>query len=232
MNADNRPSPDFLNRLVEHYERGNDFVVVESMVLNPNNRWSRYVYASHLASKYTDPDWSEGFSCRKAAAQAVGFIPGRFPIPFCRDSHFGVLLRKRGFVKQYDSSIELGHVAPDSLRGFWANRTWRGSFSPLHRYYITGAPLPLVVLREMARGCRTIAKTVLLVPALLSAWKLHRYAKQTGGSYLDSALTVVVANMASVVGALRGIRRLVGVQFDSTLDEGEHKQDHRGHRRI
>lgn len=81
LNGDVVLTPDFLERIAPHYEAGEDFVVVESKVLNQASLYARYVGAMSDA-QYASQDWlmwSEGFSCRRSAAIAVGLIPGDYP---------------------------------------------------------------------------------------------------------------------------------------------------------
>ncbi len=41
LNADVRPAPDFLARIVPHYERGADFLLVQSEVSNQDDLFAR-----------------------------------------------------------------------------------------------------------------------------------------------------------------------------------------------
>jgi len=166
MNADNRPRPDFLQRLIKHYQEGADFVVVRSMVLNRDNPWGQFIFASSMPDTHPDPLWSEGFSCRKSAAKAVGYIPGDFPIPFCRDNAFGKILGEARFVKHIDRNIEMEHVSPSTLPEFWRNQVWRGTISAPHAYYLRKISLPVVMLREIAKACRRIIRTASLLIGL------------------------------------------------------------------
>ena len=93
------PGPDFLRRILLWYEQGADYVVVRSLVANRDNIWAQFIYASGTAQMKDQPEplWSEGFSCRRLAVEAVGYIPGDFPIPFCRDNRLSKTLAQAGF---------------------------------------------------------------------------------------------------------------------------------------
>jgi len=96
FNADDRPYPDFLNRMILHFASGADYVVVQSRVQNLDNKWARYIRAGEIAAEVNVNrfEWSEGFTCRKSAAHAVGYIPGDFSVLFCRDWMLGTTLNK------------------------------------------------------------------------------------------------------------------------------------------
>jgi glycosyltransferase involved in cell wall biosynthesis len=209
MNGDVRPLPDFIDRILEHYRNGADFLIVDSRVMNPENPWARFVHAEHLAGRSAAVDWSEGFSCRRAAAEAVGYIPGDYPIGFCRDFSFGRALLDAGFNKHYDPTIPMDHVAPRTLREFWGQRVWRGSFSPLQRFYMRGHSVPGVVVIEFLRACRTVAVNVLVVPLLVGAWRLSRAVPPASASFPAFVRACLVRDAGAVVGAWRGLRKLL-----------------------
>jgi glycosyltransferase involved in cell wall biosynthesis len=213
MNADNRPRPDFLRHLLPHYADGADFVIVGSTVLNKDNMWGRYIHASSMTHIRYHPDhtWSEGFSCRKSAAQTVGFIPGDFPIPFCRDNLLGERLTSAGYKKHIDRSIPMEHVTPSTLRTFWRNRVWRGTFSSPYAYYMRGMSLPVVALREAAKALRTVLHDLLLFPVL---WRSLRHRSNAHLRW-DSVPSLVAASLiqdaAIIVGSMKGLGCLVRV---------------------
>lgn len=209
MNADNVPRPDFLRRLLPHYEQGADCVVVNSVVLNRDNLWAQYLHADDLTRVAPNPRWSEGFSCRREAAEAVGYIPGDFPIPFCRDNSFSPLLEQAGFKKHVDRTISMEHVCADTFRSFWNNRVWRGTMSAPHAYYMRGIPVPIVALREAFKAMRTIGRFLLILPAILRALKQSRNIS-SGARNIPALLIVGLVNdLATLTGNLKGLLRLV-----------------------
>ena len=127
LNGDVVLAPDFLERIVPYYTEGADFVVVESKVLNQESLYARYVGAVADA-QYAGQEWltcSEGFSCRRSAAMAVGLIPGDYPIPFCRDWLFGTRLQEAGYRKRLAREVVAGHVAPETFGEYWRVRKAR-----------------------------------------------------------------------------------------------------------
>lgn len=211
MNADNRPRPDFLRRLLPLYQEGADFVVVRSNVLNRDNIWAQYIYASGSAlwERNPNPKWSEGFSCRRSAAQAVGYIPGDFPVPFCRDYMFPERLERSGFQKRVDLSIPMDHISPDTFKGYWQNQVWRGTFSAPHQFYFREMALWLVALRELARAGRTVLLNVMLLPRLWRAFRIGRHVTRRWRSVLSLYLVGAVQDAATVVGGAKGLLRLI-----------------------
>lgn len=218
MNADDRPTPDFLDRLLAHYQDGADYVIVRSVVQNPGNIWARYVWASALKYFSTDPEmeWSEGFSCRKAAAEQVGYIPGDFPVPFCRDYLIGVALGRAGYRKHTALDIPMGHVAPGDLKTFWNNRKWRGTFPAPFNYYFHQKTLPALFLREVLKLGWRVLRYLTVLPAVWGALTLTRH---TSLRDLPAFVWVgLVQDAAFTVGGLKGYRNLAAVMRPTGKD--------------
>lgn len=214
MNADDRPRPDFLERILVHYRDGADFVLVRSEVKNRENIWGRYIQASGQADFEDHPDhtWSEGFSCRRSAAEAVGYMPGDFPIPFCRDNLFGQMLKDAGFKQVFDLSIPMEHISPDTLSAYWRNQVWRGSFSAPHAYYFRSMSVPLIALRELLKATRTVLLDLLVVPVLWHGFRCARYVKHPWRDYASLLWVRLVHDAAITLGSLGGLRRLAQVE--------------------
>ena len=209
FNADNLPRSDFIHRLLSHYQNGADYVIVKSVVLNRENPWGKYTFAAGMAWLNTNPcmEWSEGFSCRRVAAEAVGYIPGDFPVPFCRDWMIGATLNEAGFKKHVDLNIEIEHIAPATLNSYWHNQTWRGTFSAPYSYYIGKKSLPVILIREILKAGRTFLKYLLILPVLLRAVRLSRYV----GHWRDVPVIFFVSliqDVAMTVGNAKGFIRL------------------------
>jgi glycosyltransferase involved in cell wall biosynthesis len=217
LNADNRPAPDFLARLVEHYRNGADYVVVRSRVMNLDSLWARYIAASESEWLGHRPsmEWSEGFSCRRSAAEAVHYIPGDFAVPFCRDWRLGLSLNHAGYVKHQDMNIDMAHIAPATLKEFWSNHIWRGGMSPLTSFYLGALPLPVVFVREYVRALRTGLKILLVLPAWLSVRKLMPFAGSRQRDLPMMFAAHVTQQVALSVGALKSILQLAGVNASS-----------------
>lgn len=211
MNADNRPRPDFLRRILVHYQNGADFVLVRSTVLNRDNMWAQYIHASGMVHFHDHPNqaWSEGFSCRRTVAEAVGYLPGDFPIPFCRDNLLGANLEQAGFRKVFDLTIPMEHISPDTFRDYWHNQVWRGSFSAPYAYYFHGLPVPLIALREMLKAARCVFLDLLLLPALWRSYRCSRYTPRGWRSIPSLFVVGLVHDAAIIVGNFKGLWRLL-----------------------
>lgn len=209
FNADNRPKRDFLQRLLVHYQNGADYVIVKSQVINTDDKWGQYVDSLETAMPYLDPEWSEGFSCRREAAKKIGYIPGDFPLPFCRDYLLGTNLNRAGFKKHIDLTIPVEHVVPNTLSSFWRNRVWRGTFSPLTQYYFKKRPKVIIALRELLKAGRTLLKYILILPAL---WNVSFVIRRTQLGWVDAPdllVAMLVADAANTVGCFKGLWRLI-----------------------
>ena len=217
LNADNRPAPDFLTRLVEHYRNGADYVVVRSRVMNLDSIWARYIAAgeSEWLSHRPSMEWSEGFSCRRSAAEAVHYIPGDFVVPFCRDWRLGLALNHAGYVKHQDMNIGMAHRAPATLKEFWNNHIWRGGMSPLASFYLDALPLPVVFVREYLRALRTGLRILFVVPAWLSVRKLMPFAGSQKRELPMMFAAYVTQQVAMSVGVSKSLLRLAGVNASS-----------------
>jgi glycosyltransferase involved in cell wall biosynthesis len=213
LNADAMPSPDFLRRLIFHYQNGADFVVVRSQVLNRDNLWGKYIYAGERESlrKKLPMAWSEGFSLRRAAAESVGYIPGDFPIPFCRDYLLGIALAKAGFNKHVDLDIEMEHVVPDRLSTFWRNRVWRGTMSAPFLYFFRQRSKRLIFVREVLKAIRNFLKIFFILPHLIISLRRCRYLAEGGRNIPDLFVASVVDDVATSVGNLKGLAVLMQV---------------------
>ena len=209
LNADALPRPDFITQILRHYEEGADYVIVQSWVLNQDCLWARYIHAGALANPHRDPEWSEGFSCRRAAAEKVGYIPGDFPVPFCRDYKFGHALNDAGFRKCVDRTIVMEHISPDRLDTYWRNQVWRGKFAAPYNYYLRKMPFWLVWLRELLKLGRTIIWYALIFPPILHAVRLASFSPLGKGDILRFWLVRLVQDCARTVGNFKGFAMVV-----------------------
>jgi hypothetical protein len=214
LNADNVPRPDFLRRLLPHYQNGADYVIVRSVVLNSENFWGKLIWAAGMARLSTNPtmEWSEGFSCRRVAAETVGYIPGDFPVPFCRDWRFGAALNQAGFKKYVDLSIAMEHICPSTLRAFWRNQVWRGSMSAPTTFYFRHLSMPLIALREILRAAKTLLGILLVVPVLLQSVRYSTYTPGRWRNVPGLFIAQVIQSLAQTVGSCKGLGRLIQVE--------------------
>ena len=218
MNADDRPAVGFLDQLLLHYQDGADYVIVRSVVQNLDNIWARFIWAGALKYFGTGPDmeWSEGFSCRKSAAEKVGYIPGDFPVPFCRDYMIGVALGRAGYQKHTALDISMEHVAPGDRKTFWNNRVWRGTFPAPFNYYLFKKAKAVIFARELLKLGRRVLRTVLIFPILWETLALTRY---TSIRDFPAFLWVdLVQDAAFTLGGFKG--------FFEVLNAGRLGEDH------
>jgi hypothetical protein len=209
LNADAVPAPNFLRRLVPHYQAGADFVVVQSVVKNRETRWGEHKHAEAQRWAGPDPHWTEGFSCRRSAAAAVGYIPGDFPVPFCRDVSFGRLLKEAGFNKHADMAIEVEHYWPESFREYWGNQVHRGAHAAPAYYYMRRRSLPLAALRQVLKALRTLAAYALVLPKLVEAVGLSRHTRRGWRALPSLFLVQLVDDAATIVGNFKGVGRVM-----------------------
>lgn len=214
LNADDVPSVDFLKRLARRYENGADYVVVRSRVRNRENLWSNFIAVNedHWYASAKATEWSEGFSCRREAAEAVGMIPGDFAIPFCRDWLLGISLRNAGYRKDTAIDIDMEHVCPATASAFWRNQIWRGSMTVPHTYYLRQMSVGRVLLREAMRNTAKVVSLSLVIPDIARAIRLSGYSTRGLRDAPGIWLASVVGNVARLVGAFRSARELLRVE--------------------
>lgn len=180
LNADVILPRDFLRKIAAHYESGAGYVLVESRVFNTDSLWARFIQAQHTYDHKKilrdNAEWTEGFSCRRDAALAVGLIPGDFSVRFCRDWTLGRRLRDAGYKKVIDRNIVVTDKAPGSFGEFWEVRKARGRFGSLAQYFLWRRPLLFLIPKFAAKHVILALQFLLLLPALLHASALAKYS--------------------------------------------------------
>ncbi len=175
LNADVILPPDIIERLQPHYANGADFVVVDSRPQNMGSVFARYVESYHHIHYRANPapgnyDWSEGWSCRRQAALAVGGFPEEFRGASGEDAIFVQRLLEYGGRRVYDPNIVVTHYVPDTLKEFWKQRLGRGRGIAYRRFgYEKVTPRLLPMLRAWA-GALLWLGTIIL--PLSEAWRL------------------------------------------------------------
>lgn len=211
LNADVRPSADFLTRIVPHYERGADFLLVQSEVANQEHLLARYIEAVHR-SNYPDlakMRWTEGFSCRRDAALAVGLFPAGFPIPLRagEDGCFGQALERR-YRRAVDPSIVVRHVAPDRLSDFWNERVSRGVGTPLYKHFVDRMPLMQIAAQSLLKTLYACAVVFAVAPMLARGYRLSRHSPQRAHDVLLLAAAATIERVGQIFGEWIGLLRL------------------------
>lgn len=160
LNADVEIRPGFQSTLADMYDRTPvDFVIPDCRV-----SWFRgygaYIQRCH-DQEYTpqEQEWSEGFSVRREAALAVGGFP-ECPIPLTggEDGYFGKKLLDAGYRRGVGGIVF--HVAPATLREFWAQQKERGRATPLILVQLYHHSFVSVV----CRACLRVARNVVVGP--------------------------------------------------------------------
>jgi GT2 family glycosyltransferase len=206
INGDVRPEKDFLTRLAGHYRDGAEWAVCTSRAVNIENIWARYIHAMELEYKHRSKSWSEGFSCLRSAADRIGYIPGDFPIPFCRDYMIGERLEAAGYRKHEAHEIIMSHIAHDTFAEFWGVRVNRGSWSPINRLCFKTYTPGVIVARELLKTVRYVFLAVTLLYHVVWAC---RYSRHVGFANLPAFLVIsLLEQTAFTVGNFKGLRKM------------------------
>jgi cellulose synthase/poly-beta-1,6-N-acetylglucosamine synthase-like glycosyltransferase len=216
LNADVRLPHDFIQRILPHYANGADYLLVESRVTNIEYAIPRYIQALHQWHYPPRPEvearmnWTEGFSCRRAAAIAVGLIPEGDSVTLVagEDGWFGEKLAAAGYRKAFDRSIVVTHVMPVSPAEFWHQRVGRGQGTPQVWYGRDRWPLSKIALHVLWLGTLSGLALLLPVPAMWRAWQLSAFSPRGRADWLIFAVLDWIESAANVTGLVRGAQEL------------------------
>ncbi len=211
LNADVCPGSDFVRRIVPHYQYSDtDYLVVDARVINDETIYARYVQARHVHDQKTVDistiHWTEGFSCRRDVALAVGGFPEEFPGASGEDAVFTEALAAAGYHRGLDFSIVVPHIAPATLREFWKQRLGRGRGGAYRLFAYEKRPLRR--WRVLLSIVGTLMLVALLVPALRYAWELKEFSPGGKGDWLGLAWAHTVDRVAVALGYWRGVREI------------------------
>lgn len=223
LNADVFPEPDFLSRIAGHYRRGADYVLVESTIVNTERVFPRYLEAVHRLT-YGGRDWvewTEGFSCRRAAALDVGLFP-ETPIPLCsgEDGYFGARLA-RHHRKTIDRSIVVPHVAPETLASFWGQQVSRGRATPRYFFFLEHSPLVLIALRASAKTVLFALTTSLIIPTVVFSLLLCRHSARGIRDLPGFCMARFLSRLAHICGEWLGVLDVTGYLWHRRRNTGE-----------
>jgi hypothetical protein len=169
-----------LSRLLQHYRAGADYLLVESQVSNTDCLLPRYLQAQHRffygEREQVSMNWTEGFSCRREVAIAVGLMPEGHIVPLVagEDGWFGERLQAAGYRKVFDRSLLVTHVAPSRLSVFLQERIGRGHGSGQMWVIRTGISRRTLAWRALLYTVIRVIATVIIVPLLWHAWRYAR----------------------------------------------------------
>jgi len=210
LNADVHLPADFLCRLESHYISGADYVLVESRVSNTESLFPRHIQAQH--EFYYGPDtlvnmnWTEGFSCRRKAAIAVGMFPEGVSSPLVagEDGWFGERLEAHGCNRVFDRSIIVSHVMPSRVGEFFRQRIGRGHGTAQIWFQREGVYRFTLALRAVKQTIFMLVSIGLVVPIVRHAWMFSRYSPRGRADWLPFVLATALQSSANVVGIWQG----------------------------
>lgn len=207
LNADTHLPPDFLTRLMPHYEQGMDFVLVESRVTNTEKLLPRYTEATHRFLHGPEEPankaffWTEGFSCRREAALQSGGFPETAPVIVAGgDAAFSERLVALGYRHAFNRSLVVTHVVPARLADYWRNRVGRGRGGPQRLVLVEHASLARLAASFGFSSLMTLLQIVLVVPLMVRAAKLVRHSPRGRADLLPFALCYALELLAWRVG--------------------------------
>ncbi len=212
LNADVILPPDIIERLIPLYQAGADYVVIESLAANVHDLFGRYVQACHDLAYKANPvqgnyDWSEGWSCRREAALAVGGFPEELPGASGEDAIFVNRLVERKYRRVYAPDIVVTHQVPHTLTEFWKQRLGRGRGVAYRRFgYEKVEPRLWPMLRAW------IGAGLYLGTFILPAWRAAQLARVSRRSWRDwpgMLWSVVLDTLGHQLGYWRGYRKIV-----------------------
>lgn len=183
LNADVLVPPDFVDRIVPHYEAGADYVLVGLRVANDQHMLPRFLGAQADYTYKSDDsvEWTEGFSCRRSALLAMGMFPTSFPIPMDagEDGALGMKLARSGYRKKIDRSIVVQAVMPHTLRHYWAQQIGRGKGITQSAYFIDGRPLGRLLVERIGKTIlASILRSILVWPIVCTSMRYCRYSRR------------------------------------------------------
>jgi len=216
LNADVRLPPDFVQRILPYYERGVDYLLVESRVTNTQFARPRYVQALHQFHYPSTPEvearmnWTEGFSCRREAAIKVGLIPEGDSVTLVagEDGWFGEKLEAAGYKKAFDRSIVVTHVMPTDFGEFWHQRVGRGQGTPQVWYERDQWSLNKITNEVIKLSSLSALALLIPLPALYRGWRLSAFSPRGRADWPVFAALDWIESAANITGLIEGVREL------------------------
>lgn len=211
LNSDVVLPPNFLGKILKHYQAGADYVLVESRVFNQDNFWARFIEMQHryeMKKIGETAEWTEGFSCRRQSALDIGLIPGDFPVRFCRDWFLGKNLKEAGFKKVIDFSIMVTHKAPDNFKEYWRVRKDRGRFSALTQYFLLQKTRGFLTIKFLIKHLLMVLEFILILPAVIKVYKIARFSKSFLKDFFLFFYAYLIQKTAFIIGEWGGLIKL------------------------
>ena len=221
LNADVHLPSDFLIRLDKHYRQGADYVLVESEVTNIDMLFPRYIQSQHRLYYGSDTtvnmNWTEGFSCRRDAAIAVGLFPeGRSaPLVAGEDGWFGELLESNGYMRVFDRSIVVGHIMPTETIEFFMQRVGRGQGVAQIWYQRDNISRIGLLLRTLRQTIFLSSNLIFCIPIARQSLRLLRHSPRQFNDFIPFLVAAGFESVANVIGIWRGV---IEAWSDSKID--------------
>lgn len=211
LNADVCPEPDFVSRTVAYYaDHDADYLIVDAKVLNGDTIYARYVQTRHehdlATTDLSTLHWTEGFSCKREVALAIGGFPEEFPGASGEDAVFTERLVEAGYKRGMDFDIVVPHIAPATFTEFWKQRLGRGRGGPYRLYVSYHQPFKWGVVLRSFLGTLFLAGIV--VPALRYGWQLADFSPNGQRDWIGLAWAHTIDRVAVAFGHLRAAREI------------------------
>ena len=182
LTADTKLEPDYLEKILPYYEKGYDWVAVESFSFNLETIYSRFVQFEHLRGAYKsnyNPLTTQGYSVRRDAALAVGMISGGdYPVNFCRDWSLGKKLLEKGYKRIINRSIIVPHKSPDNFQEYWRVQKTRGLMSAYQPFFLFNRSVSYLFFKFIVKSILEFFRFVFIFPAIWHTGNLARYSKR------------------------------------------------------
>ena len=179
LNADVLLLPDFIKKIIKHYENGAGFVLVHARARNNNYVTTRFVNASqeYFYGNNTGIVWTEGFSCLRKAAFDAGLFSAVGKSAGGEDAIFGENLERRGYKKVFDYSINVEHYVQKDLKKFLTEReNNRGRTNVFFKFYTKKIPTWKILSESVLRAFANIMYIVTIVLPVYTAIKMSKFS--------------------------------------------------------
>lgn len=211
LNADVLLPEDFIEKILEYYRKGADYVLVGAEVINQDKLFARFVEAQHRYSyrggRYKEHTWTEGFSCRREVAISAGLFP-MLPLKLTagEDGYFTKNIKMMGRKKAFDRNIKVRHTAPYKFSEFWKIR--RERVSAVANYFLEKKSLLHISIMALLRTGFVCFEFLLIIPLLVRSFLISRYSPRGLKDLIPFVFALAVQDLAFLVGKWRSLFQL------------------------
>jgi len=211
LNADVRLPTDFFSRLKAHYDKGADYVIVDSTVENWKHPFGAMVEAEHrfyYQSGREAVNWSEGYSCRRRCAMEAGLFPEGLVVPVCagEDAIFGAKIA-RNCKRAEDDELVVPHAVPEDFFTFWSQRVGRGKGCSQRLLLLDHWTMGRTFRDALLWSLKSMLWITLLFPMIRHAQKLHRLLPEVSTSRM--VWPVFLSRLGHEIGRWQGLIELL-----------------------